>query len=165
MLRATKIRRSLSFFAMPLLGLSQLTAASTKDLKGVILPESAASNLSRLCSRASPKFDGTWKPSAAIVATMESHLDDISKLGIDHPRSTFRQYIGLLIEGKRYIYINASCQKSDSAWHDQFMGMCDGGMCFWGVLYNVRTHNFSDLEVNGSTPGPSPQRPAASAPR
>ena len=88
---------------------------------------------------------------------MESRIDKIADLKskggmvgvrIKDPRQTYRQYVGILIGGQRYVYINGICQKPNSDWHDRLQDVCDGG-CNWGVLYNVQTGSFSDLETNG----------------
>jgi hypothetical protein len=99
-----------------------------------------------------------WTPSVTIIATMESRIDKIadlkSKAGmvavrIKDPRQSYRRYVGILIGGQRYVYINGICQKPNSDWHDRLQDVCDGGGCNRGVLYSVQNGIFSDLEMNG----------------
>jgi hypothetical protein len=138
--------------------LLQPIATQAQDPRAVLLPESAAKQLKQLCSRESPKYDGTWTPSATALATMESRIDKIGdiklkghgmEIQIKDPRQAYRQYVGILIGGQRYVYISGSCRKTDARWHDRLQNVCDGGECFWSVLYNVQSGSFSDLETNG----------------
>jgi hypothetical protein len=85
---------------------------------------------------------------------MESRIDKVADLESTHgrikdPRQSYRQYLGILIEGKRYIYINGMCEKPRGDWDKRLQDVCDGGSCFWGVLYNVGGGSFSDLHTNG----------------
>jgi hypothetical protein len=134
-------------------------ASRAQDSRAVLLPESAAKQLKQLCSRDAPRVDGVWTPSATVLATMESHIDKIADLESKHgnmsvrvkdPRQNYRQYVGILIGGQRYVYINGMCEKPRGDWHEGFRAACDGGNCFWGVLYNVQSGSFSNLETNGN---------------
>jgi hypothetical protein len=102
--------------------------------------------------------DGVWTPSATILAALESRIDKISNLKsksgnttvrIKDPRQSYRQYVGILVGGQQYIYVNGMCQKFRRDLHDELQDVCDGGACFWGALYNVQSGIFSDLEANG----------------
>jgi hypothetical protein len=82
-------------------------ASRAQDSRAVLLPESAAKQVKQLCSRESPKVDGAWTPSAAVLSTMESRIDKIANLKskggmvgirIKDPRQAYRQYVGILIE-------------------------------------------------------------------
>jgi len=126
----------------------------------VVLPEGAAKHLAELCSRPGlPKFDATWQPTETDVRDMESQLSRISLLQgravpsawrIDHPDQYFRQYVGIVVGKRKLIYINAFCRASPADWHKRAVDACDGATCFWGVLYDTTTREFSDLEINGS---------------
>jgi len=132
-----------------------------QDAHAVLLPESAARELSELCSREAPQIDGTWTPSAAVLATMEANLGSIADLEsesgkpgvhIRDPRKAYRQYVGVVIAGQHYVYINGVCEliKPGRHWRKKLENSwCDGGECFWGVLYNVQSNVFSDLRTNG----------------
>jgi hypothetical protein len=99
--------------------------------------------------------DGTWTPSATDLAAMESRIDKIGELksksgsDIKNPRQMYRQYVGILIGGQRFIYINGMGEKPDDDWRYRLQDVCDGGSSFWGVVYNVQSGSFSDLETNG----------------
>lgn len=146
-----------SVIALASMALLHAVAIYAQEPHAVVLPESAVKQLSS-CSRPTPKPEGAWTPSESIVATMESHLDEITNLQSKgnqesgqaiHPRTAYRQYLGIIIQGQRYVYINAACARLSADWQHRFLDVCDGGACFWGVLYNVQTGHFSDLQTNG----------------
>lgn len=118
-------------------------------------------SVSKLCSRPGPKVDGGWKATEQDIATLESNLKRITLLRsagilkgirVAHPENCYRQYIPIIVAGRKLIYVNAFCgiKVSDSDWRTQFVTICDGGESVWGVLYDPATGEFSDLEVNGA---------------
>ena len=123
-----------------------------------VLPESAAEKATRMCS-GPLRFDGTWRPKYDDVRSIESHLRAVSDLRnvsgrrIEHPRQYYRQYLGIIVNNRKLIYINAFCD-SDITRHERhskrLVNICDGGSCFWGAVYDVATKQFSDLRINGS---------------
>ena len=123
----------------------------------VVLRSADAKVFKNLCSRTGlPKFDSAWQPSEGDIRTMESRLSRISLLQekqrnvkIEHPEQYFRQYVGIILGKRKLIYINAFCIAVTS-WRQRGVNVCDGGNCFWGVLYDSETHEFSDLNVNGN---------------
>lgn len=126
----------------------------------VVLPESAAQQITRPCSRPGPpKFEGTWTPTDADVQAMEARLKRISRLRsksgiggarIEHPDRYYRQYVGIIVGKRKMIYINALCvDEPPSFWRERPVIACDGGGCFWGVVYDIVTGKFSRLELNG----------------
>lgn len=130
-----------------------------KKTRSVVLPESAAEQIKQLCSRPGPpSFEGTWMPTGDDVHTMEKRLNRISELRsrsgmlgerIEHPDRYYRQYIGIIINKRRVVFINAFCEdKPPSNWEEMVMDYCDGG-CSWGVIYDTGTGKFSNLEMNG----------------
>ncbi len=130
-----------------------------KASRSVVLPESAAKQMTELCSRpGAPKFDATWAPTEADIKIMESRLSHVSRLSsksgiigeqIEHPEKYYRQYVGIVVKDRRLIYINAFCdEQPPSDWAKRVIDVCDGG-CSWGVAYDVATGKFSDLEMNG----------------
>lgn len=71
--------------------------------------------------------------------------------------STLFQYTGVLINRKKYIYINALSYYSDSGpklseyenWQKEAAIMCDGGDSFWGALFDIDKKSFRQLRFNG----------------
>jgi hypothetical protein len=124
----------------------------------VVLPQNEGKQLP-LCSRPGPKVAGTWDPLVQDILDLESHLGGIAKLKahgsisgaqIAHPEDSMRQYLGIVVDGKRRIYINAFPRGMVSKnWREKFVTICDGGAGVWGLLYDPQTGAFSDLETNG----------------
>ena len=89
----------------------------------------------------------------------------------------FRQYVGVVHEGRRYIYLNGfptdsvredvqlygelkaknspalagmpSYLADANYWREHAIVVCDGGYVYWGVEYDPVTHEFSNLSENG----------------
>jgi hypothetical protein len=127
-------------------------------LRFVLLAENEKGAVLRLCSRLGPKVEGKWKPTEQDVAKLESNLTRISSLrsagtlkgmSIAHPEDCYRQYIPVIVAGRKLIYVNAFCGIKVPGWRTHFVTICDGGASVWGVLYDPTTGEFSDLEVNG----------------
>ncbi|PHN08156.1 hypothetical protein [Flavilitoribacter nigricans] len=60
------------------------------------------------------------------------------------------QYIGMLIEDRRYVYLNGftfyseeDLQNNFLNWRDRFVQPCDAGA--WGALFDLEIETFSDL--------------------
>ena len=103
-------------------------------------------------------MDGGWKTTDQVIATLESNLKRITSLRsagikkgirIDHPEKCYRQYVPVVVAGRKLIYVNAFCGTKVADWRTQFVIICDGGASVWGALYDPTTEEFSDLEVNG----------------
>jgi len=125
-----------------------------------VLPESAAEEATKLCS-GPLRFDGTWRPKNTDVKSIESHLRRVSDLRnvsgrrIEHPERYYRQYIGIIVNNRKLIYVNAFCATdwaiSQGKRHPKrLVNICDGGSCFWGAVYDVASKQFSELRINGS---------------
>lgn len=137
---------------------SGLSGAAARDRTWTILPESAASEARHLCSREGPPtFEGTWALTARDVRESEQRLGMVSLLngdgaldGIKAPRRYSRQYIGLVIGGRKWKYVDAfMADGSASGWRTKLSDTCAGGTAAWGVLYDPATRCFSQLRANG----------------
>jgi hypothetical protein len=138
-------------------------AFSQQKQRFVLLPESEARRFTNpsmnLCSRETPRAEGTWQPSEADLKSLEAHFSDLSKLvskgspstvQILHPEQYYRQYIGVVVRGKKLIYINSLPDITFSRnWREEFVDVCDGGARFWGAFYDTATGQFSNLQTNG----------------
>jgi hypothetical protein len=103
----------------------------------------------------------SWQLSKTDLDTLEDNLLQISYLRenapgsdrhIDHPNLYFRQYLPIVLSGKKQIFVNAFCrvergQSDDWRYHLQIV--VDGGDCFWQVWYDPATQKFSNLMING----------------
>jgi hypothetical protein len=68
------------------------------------------------------------------------------------------QYVGVIIKGRKYIYINAfplaevDPNKTNRPTFDPSKSaliICDGGSAYWGALFDITTKQFSFLSFNG----------------
>jgi hypothetical protein len=133
----------------------------------VLLPDSAAHNLSRFCSRKGlPHVDESWHPITHDVELLESRLADILRLRskgalkgiqIRQPGRYYRQYVAVVVGRRKLIYVNAfSTHEPPLSWRAQLVDTCDTGPAEWGVLYDPATGDFSDLRTNAVLEPPSP---------
>jgi len=119
------------------------------------------------CSRSIPKnIKGFWRPGEDDIKTLESNFQYVTKLvateccvigsKVDSLKGWGFQYLGVVIKGKKYIYINAF-PATDIARYKQrnydlsltAVVVCDGGTYYWGVLFDPETKQFSLLSFNG----------------
>jgi hypothetical protein len=67
-----------------------------------------------------------------------------------------RQYVGMISNGRKIIWINCIPQKSEKGvdpfanWNREIIDVSDGGSSFWGVTYDLERHSFDRLILNGS---------------
>jgi hypothetical protein len=70
---------------------------------------------------------------------------------IKEPNDYRRQYFGIVVGGRRFIYINAEAdfdREEGPPPDDVVLDVCDGGTS-WGALYDPATGRFSELAFNG----------------
>ena len=61
-----------------------------------------------------------------------------------------RQYLGIVLDGKRLVYANYFCDSTGRDWKKDFVMVLDGGDCFFQFKYDVDSGEFFDLQVNGN---------------
>jgi hypothetical protein len=142
----------------PFLLLTFCSFAFGQREKSVLLPVSEAKALLMQCSRPSPPNSGkTWRPTEAEIKLMESKFSQIKQLKskccrgkqIRDLEGSYMQYMGIIVKGKRLIYINAFYHHDPGTyWKEHAEVICDGGSA-WGVLYDPKTEKFFDLAING----------------
>jgi hypothetical protein len=148
--------------------LSSVTYGQAKK-PSVLLPATAAQSVSHFCSRAGiPKVSGSWHPTQTELERLESHLmrisrlkseDELKEVQIAQPAGFYRQYIPIVVGGRKLIYVNAFSRTPASYWHERIEDVCDAGPSGWGVLYEPRTGQFSHLRTNAMlVPPPPPSR-------
>lgn len=64
------------------------------------------------------------------------------------------QYVGVVINKRKFIYINAFNKsyinhKIGKDWKKVGIQVCDGGPSFWGVLFDIDLASFKELSING----------------
>jgi len=130
----------------------------------VILPVGETEALLHQCSRATPApFQGTWQPQPADIARLEAILPKaiISeqprggrfRMNAFSPTNWNRQYVGLVRQGRLYIYGNYfpanTDREADMRWRTEPWIVCDGGPNFFGVEYDVRAGRITQITFNG----------------
>jgi hypothetical protein len=135
----------------------------------VVLPIGETKTILMQCSRSVPQpGEPFWSPTPAQIEELEKrlpaylrqqrhaeHADQLSK--------SLRQYVGITVEGRKVIYLNAfhpdvlripGCKPSEGKdcqlpWHQRAIQVCDGGDDFWGVEYDPESKTFNGLAFNG----------------
>lgn len=166
-LNSSVMHRPIFLATMWLLSSCTSSHAALPERTTILTPSQAKHALEQ-CSRETPKsVDGAWAVTPQVVAQLERDLPKLSSLvshtccgqglSVSSPYSFFRQYAGIKIAGRKYVYINAFHDhpiylrpQDRDLWRSKPMLACDGGEGFWGVLYDPRTHEFSQLSFNGS---------------
>jgi hypothetical protein len=108
------------------------------------------------CSRPSPgqvpgRVTGYWAPSRAGIEQLESHLPSLAEQ-IPKVLDFNRQYVGIEMDGRRLIYVNAFTLPDHTEIDPsrEAIRVCDGGAGFWGAVFDPESGVFSDVQFNGS---------------
>jgi len=101
----------------------------------------------------------SWEPTVGDMNDVEANLAQITGLSnsdpdvyrhIDDPRAYYRQYLAVVIDGKKRVYVNALCSvDQDPNWRKHLVVVLDGGKCYWHATFDSSTQKFSDLVING----------------
>lgn len=109
------------------------------------------------CARNTPAGGRVFEPAraeveaadAAIAAFYEAVADEVSAYYYE-PFETFqRQYVGVVVEGRRQIYANAF-QRSAAEDPTAPFDSCEEGPRFFGAQYDVEAGDVVDLEFNSA---------------
>lgn len=122
-----------------------------------ILPVNAGQSLLRQCSRGTPNVSQFWNPSPEQIQKLESLLPQYLRHGTDRNPSIpdnveyHRQYVGIVVNGKRLIYGNFYPASVSDIFDEKStpVVVCDGGASFWGIVFEPESSVFLDLQVNG----------------
>lgn len=142
------------------------TPAVRADSALAVLPRSAATDLSP-CSRSAPEVEAGWAPTERDIERLEAALGGLETLqpeGCCGPERSLQdlgrgldeyalQVVGVVVEGRRLLYLNAVPRRLDGVgspdWARGLFDVCDGGVGFWGALYDPQARAFSGLSFNG----------------
>lgn len=132
------------------------------DSAFTVLPSTQVVHLDRLCSRDGPSLiSGGWQPTPGQIAKAEALLPSLVRAN-RRPKEPlgYRQYLGVVIGGRRMIYVNVFprwlVERRELAgiapqdWRTVFVSVCDGGDGFWGAVYDPETLRFSSPRFNGA---------------
>jgi len=142
------------------------TCKAASEDRSVVLPPDQAKAVLKQCSRATPEnVDGAWAIPPNVAAQLEQDLHKLAGLKsyqccsfrgtVNDPAAYLRQYVGVTIRGKKYVYINAFRHaifikpEDKDAWKRSPVMVCDGGSSYWGALYDPETREFLELAFNG----------------
>ena len=135
----------------------------------VVFTEQAAESLVRnQCGRPVPSSDSSWVPDAAMIRQLEEALPAAVQEALDHTMPSgsarfkvsdyYRQYGGLVVGGVKIIYVNGFHREFlDSLtdfptramfWQTSPVGVCDGGLFFFGAEYDPSTRHVRSIRFN-----------------
>lgn len=123
----------------------------TSDFDGVIFPADM-----KAFQREFPKGVRYWTPQESDVLVAEKELipflsrsnDARAKEILSKIKTYKRQYVGVVVAGRKYIYFNLFCVALNY-WTREEVVVLDGGTCFFNVRFSIETRTFSNLRVNG----------------
>lgn len=146
--------------------------AENGSIRGVIASERAATKWRVQVAQAK----GFWTPTPQDVEAAESRLraalekgakdpdtimpgpfsdfsrkyssGEIAKV-LEHYITYRRQYVGVIVGGKRYLLLNSFPARESMHERERFVSVDDGGSNFWRVLYSIDDKTFSRMEING----------------
>lgn len=140
---------------------------SYKPEYSTTLDSSKGSAIINQCSRAVPqKISAFWNPMQSDIEKIEKNFKKLLSLKalaccligykLDSLNGYIIQYVGVIINKKKYIYVNAFNAGSNDYltrffknWKTEPIIACDGGRGFWGVLYDIDNSTFEQLAFNG----------------
>jgi hypothetical protein len=99
-------------------GVKKLFEDPDESITGVILPGELLPMIVPQCSRPTmSEQDKSWMPSLKLIRELESLLPGYIKtknidLGPEGLARFYRQYLGVYVDGKKYIYVNAFSKTS-----------------------------------------------------
>jgi len=103
----------------------------------------------------------SWEPSMGDINDVDANLGQIPRLSSEYPEMFrhidtatpyFRQYGAVVINGRKSFVVNAFCPSAEDEsglWRKHLKVANDGGKCHWKALFDVSTHKFTQLAVNG----------------
>jgi hypothetical protein len=161
-----------------MLELSQVSAARLNPETAIILPEDKAWASATQCSRPVPHaVKGVWTPDRETVVRLEKALalalvDALRRAPIPEsrrypPTDYYRQYAGLVVNGKRIVYVNGFHRKylarstrggRTLAWQMTPINVCDGAEWFFGAEFDVAAERIENVHFNGNVSTPPDQR-------
>jgi hypothetical protein len=127
--------------------------------EGVILPAEQAAELWHGATGSPPQ--GAWTPEEADVRKLEAGLQAYVQSAAPQRSPQLwqkldgykRQYAGVLLDGRRVIYVNFVCNavvaEGRMDWQRQPILVEDGGDCFFQLRYDAELDAYTDLSVNG----------------
>ena len=113
------------------------------------------------CSRSSPQeIESYWQIDSESLLLLKQNMHKVNTVKsraccnntkIENHDNYNYQATGIVINGKKVIYINAFHKSTNSHFFDRddLITVCDGGNYFWGVEFHMQEKVFKNLAVNG----------------
>jgi hypothetical protein len=158
--------------------ISQAATARLNPEWGVVFPSDDGQTILRQCSRIMPDaVEGAWVPAPAVILDVEVALAPALQAALDKaagvpPRASasasdyYRQYVGIVVKGKRVVYINGFHQmlltlgaktrppRPGPDWRNQAVNICDGFTLAFGAEFDTGTRTIQNFHFN--SPGVAP---------
>ena len=133
---------------------------SYKPENSIIYDSTNGEKIIAQCSRDIPKnISHYWNITQFDIKRLENNFKRVLLLRskfccnigykVKHLKKYGFQYTGVIIDQKKYIYLNAFTSNDNPNWDNRPIVVCDGGMAYWGVLFNIEDLSFSELSFNG----------------
>ena len=156
-LRFVSCMRAIFLVAVLATAYSCAAAVAAPDSHYTILPVSEARAAIDQCSRTAPDHvTGFWRPTPEQVEATERALPTFLRVS-GHKialRDFFHQYVGVVVRGRRLIYLNAfpypqagTADARDAK--SKAYTACDGAESFWGAEFDPATNTFRNPDFNG----------------
>jgi len=154
--RASRVLRIFVLVTLSWVWLASCSHSSAVSERSTILESSQLSRTLKQCSRNTPKgVEGPAEISIEVARRIDSDLESkeppsVIAAVIPSPGRYYRQYIGVRMQGRDYVYINAfaSTVPPSLRWRTLASVACDGGRDYWGVRYDPSTGIYDQMAVN-----------------
>ena len=135
----------------------EYTPVNIDGIEGVIVPAEAGFYMP--ISEEDDNVSGYWTIENIDLLAIENKFENHLKSNLNNPlwqkfRAYKRQYVGIVVEDKKRIFINFFCDPfefpdSDVSWKNQPLVILDGGDCYFQVQYDLNSKEFMHLYING----------------
>lgn len=127
----------------------------TDEFEGIIITQDKARDFMKSFSNIEEK--DAWTPLKDDVLKLEGKIESYLKQAAAKKSPKLwskiapykRQYVGLVRNNRRVIFVNFFCQAYDINWKTTAVAVQDGGDCFFTVFYDLGRAAFSNLQING----------------
>ena len=132
----------------------RLKLVSGDGFQGVIFPADTKTPPELQLYPTSATF---WTPTESDIDVAERALPTFLKQSRNsHAREVLkqldsykRQYRGVVLRGRKQIFIRFFCETSSDSWMKEETVVLDGGSCFFSLRFSPSTKTFSELWING----------------